>query len=124
MLPDFSFFAIAIPSYRTYTRRAHYVEIVEATAPYKIGVEECYQIASQLDNCTSGKSGVPAAITKGNGAGLIDSIDVKSSGQIVVTPQAKYGIETTDTYILTPIPKEGKLLWSSSGNGVAEGYAN
>ena len=115
---------IAIPSYRTYTRRAHYTEVVEAAGPYKIGVEECYQITNQLDSCTAGKNGVPPAISKGNGAGLIDSIEVNTDGEIIVTPQAKYGIENTDTYQLTPTAKEGKLLWSSGGKGVSDGYAN
>ena len=115
---------IAIPSYRIYTRRAHYTEIIEAAAPYKIGVEECYQFTNQLGHCTAGRNGVPPAISKGSGAGLIQSIDVTENGQIIVTPQSKYGVKNTDTYILTPIKKRGHLLWSSSGNGVAEGYAN
>lgn len=116
--------AIAVPSYQSYTRRAHYTEIIEAAAPYKMGVEECYQITSQLEHCTAGHNGVPPAIEKGNGADLIGSIEVKELGQIIVTPQAKYGIKTADTYILTPKDKAGQLIWSTSGNGVVEGYAN
>ena len=116
--------AIAIPSYKIYTRRAHYTEIVEATTPYKMGVEECYQITTQLEDCTAGRNGVPPAISKGSGAGLIESINVQKNGKIIVTPQSKYGIKNTDTYVLTPIKKRGTLLWSSSGKGVAEGYAN
>lgn len=116
--------AIAIPSYRTYTRRAHYTEVVQAAAPYKIGIEECYQISSALKSCLAGQNGVPPAITKGHGAGLIQSIEVTDNGQITITPEAKYGIETKDTYILTPDPKQGKLIWTMSGGGVAAGYAN
>ncbi len=116
--------AIAIPSYRTYTRRAHYTEVVQAAAPYKIRVEECYQISGQLDSCVGGQNGVPPAVTKGNGVGLIESIEITDNGEIVVTPQAKYGIETKDTYILSPTPKEGKLIWTASGGGVSAGYAN
>ena len=69
---------IAIPSYRTYTRRAHYTEIVQATAPYKLGVEECYQITSDLSGCSAGDNGVPSAITAGSRKGLVDSVDVKT----------------------------------------------
>ncbi len=36
--------AIAIPSYQNYTRRAYYSEVVQASAPYKLGVTECFQI--------------------------------------------------------------------------------
>lgn len=116
--------AIAIPSYRTYTRRAHYTEVVQAAAPYKIGVEECFQITDDLANCTDGNNGVPDSIPSGSGSGLIDSIEVKDNGMIVITPQAKFGIETKDNYILTPTPQQGKLVWTTSGGGVAAGYAD
>jgi type IV pilus assembly protein PilA len=116
--------AIAIPSYRTYTRRAHYTEVVQATGPYKVGVEECYQITGDLANCTDGNNGVPTGVTSGGGSGLVDSIVVKDNGVIVITPQAKYGIEPSDNYLLTPTPQQGKLVWTASGGGVAAGYAD
>ncbi len=116
--------AIAIPSYRNYTRRAHYTEIVQATAPYKIGVEECFQINTDLKNCIANTNGIPPAILTGEGAGLVDSISVQNNGQILVTPKDKYGITSNDTYILTPEPKNGSLLWVSGGGGVEAGYAN
>lgn len=117
--------AIAIPSYRTYTRRAHYTEIVQATETYKLGVEECYQITGDLANCTDGNDGVPPGVPAGsNNSGLIDSIVVKDNGVIVVTPQSKYGIEPTENYLLTPTPQQGKLVWTASGGGVAAGYAD
>ena len=116
--------AIAIPSYRNYTRRAHYTEVVQAAAPYKIGIAECYQISGALKSCLAGQNGVPPAIAQGNGAGLIESIKVTHKGQIIITPQAKYGITAQDTYILTPTPQKGKLIWRVSGGGVAAGYAN
>ena len=47
--------AIAIPSYQNYTRRAHYTEIVQATEPYKLGVQECYQMEGALDQCIRGR---------------------------------------------------------------------
>ena len=115
--------AIAIPSYRTYTRRAHYTEIVQATAPYKLGVEECYQVTSELPDCSAGNNGVPAAITRDSGSGLISSIDVQN-GIITITPREKYGIETKDTYLLTPTIEQGRLIWNASGGGVAAGYAD
>lgn len=116
--------AIAIPSYQNYTRRAHYAEIVQATAPYKLGVQECYQTTGSLDNCSNGQNGVPNGISDGNGAGLIDSIDVATGGIITVTPQAKFGIASNDTYILTPTETNNTLIWSTSGQGVLDGYAS
>ena len=116
--------AIAIPSYQTYTKRAHYTEVVQATAPYKIGVEECYQISGELSDCIAGQNGVPPAITEENNGGLIKSISVAEGGQITITPQSKYGIDEKDTYTLTPTISGGKLIWATSGGGVAAGYAN
>lgn len=112
---------VAIPSYQNYTRRAHYTEVVSATAPYKIGVEECFQVDGDLNNCTAGQNGVPAAIS--SGSGLIASIDVPALGVILVTPQEKYGIKSSDTYILTPEITNGVLAWQASGGGVDAGYA-
>jgi len=116
--------AIAIPSYQTYTRRAHYAEVIQAAAPYKIGVQECFQVTSNLNDCHAGENGVPAAIAAGAGSGLIDAINLAANSAIVVTPRQKYGITAQDTYVLTPVIEHGALVWESSGGGVAAGYAN
>lgn len=116
--------AIAVPSYQSYTRKAHFTEIVQATSPYKIGVEECYQIIGDITACQPGKNGVPKNIDVGTGPGLIDSIIVGDSGKITVTPRNLYGIKPSDTYILTPTISNDRLNWNSSGGGVDEGYAD
>lgn len=116
--------AIAIPSYQNYTRRAHYTEVVGAAAPFKVGVEECYQTFGFLDNCQAGLNGVPANIESGQGAGSVNSVIVGSSAEITVTPENKNGIKPEDTYILTPDIENGVLIWKSSGGGVEAGYAN
>lgn len=115
--------AIAIPSYQKYTRRAHYTEIVQAVAPFKLGIEECFQVTDDLKNCQPGKNGVPVSIIAGEGIGLVDNIIVGNSGIITVTPRDLYGIKAKDSYILTPIVKNNQLVWISSGGGVEEGYA-
>ncbi|HBC71227.1 MAG TPA: pilus assembly protein PilA [Coxiellaceae bacterium] len=115
--------AVAIPSYQKYTRKAHYTEIVQATAPFKLGIEECFQLIDDLKSCQPGKNGVPKNIASGDGTSLVDSILVVD-GVITVTPRDQYGIKPTDTYILTPAVKNNQLTWKSSGGGVDEGYAN
>lgn len=115
--------AIAIPSYHRYTRRAYYTEIVQASSPYKLGVEECYLLTGQLNDCSAGTNGVPPAIMPVNSAGLVDSITIENNGVIVVTPKNKYGISAKDTYILTPTDQQGTLSWHSGGGGVNAGYA-
>ncbi len=116
--------AIAIPSYKAYTRRAHFTEVVQAAAPFKIGVEECFQVTNNLSECQAGKNGVPPAIISGNGSGLVNSVAVTGNGVITITPRNKYGITEKNTYILTPTTRHGVLTWNSGGGAVAEGYAN
>lgn len=116
--------AIAIPSYQNYTRRAHYAEVVQATEPYKLGVQECFQTTGALDSCVAGQHDVPNAIPTGKGPDLVDSVEVAVDGVITVTPKNLYGITTSDIYILTPTITNDTLTWASSGQGVANGYAN
>lgn len=112
--------AIAVPSYLNYTRRAYYSEVVNATAPYKVGVTECYQNTSDLTQCAAGSNNIPAALTSATGA--VASLAV-ANGVITVTPVAAHGIVATDTYILTPTVVNNTLIWASSGGGVTNGYA-
>lgn len=116
--------AIAIPSYHVYTRRAHYTEIVQAAAPYKLGVEECFHVTGALDDCENGKHGVPPAVAAGTGAGLVDSVSVDKTGTITISPKEKYGIKGNDIYMLVPSISNGSLIWTSGGAGVESGYAN
>lgn len=116
--------AVGIPSYQSYTRKAHYTEIVQASAPYKLGVEECYQVNGSLDVCQAGTNGVPQNIAAGSGVGLVDSIIISDGAVITITPKNQFGIKDTDTYILTPTVQSNQLVWAASGGGVTNGYAN
>jgi type IV pilus assembly protein PilA len=115
--------AIAIPSYQDYTRRAAYSEVVNQTAPYKVGVMSCYHLLGTFSGCNAGSNDIPAVIS--NGTGLVASLTV-TDGVITVTPHEQKGISANDTYILTPqLPGEGSnaVTWQSSGGGVEKGYA-
>jgi prepilin-type N-terminal cleavage/methylation domain-containing protein len=112
--------AVAIPSYQNYTRRSYFSEVVQATAPYRVGVGECVQDTGGLTGCNAGSNHVPAAITSAVGA--VASLSV-AAGVITVTPVADHGIIATDTYILTPTNSSGTLTWAASGGGVTNGYA-
>ena len=117
--------AIAVPAYQNYTIRARYTEVVQATQPFKLGVEECFQATGDLNNCDAGLNGVPPAITTGQygSTAQVDTVGV-TDGIVTVTPRAANGIIATDTYILTPTPRSaGNLTWASSGGGVTKGWA-
>jgi type IV pilus assembly protein PilA len=110
--------SIVLPSYQRYTQRAHFSEIVQAVAPYKIGVEECYQITNSLSNCKTGQGGMPDAITRG--AGLVKTLHVKS-GVITVVPQEKSGIKSSDTLKLIPKIQYNHITWQQTGGAVDRG---
>ena len=115
--------AIAIPSYQDYTRRATYSEVVNQTAPYKVGVMSCYNLLGTFQGCNAGSNDIPASIS--GGVGLVASLVVQD-GVITVTPNDSKGITALDTYVLTPeLPGAGTnaVTWFSSGGGVDKGYA-
>jgi type IV pilus assembly protein PilA len=112
--------ALAVPSYINYSRRAYYAEIVNDTAPFKLGVAECYQMTGALTGCNGGTNNIPANIT--TTTGNLASMSV-SNGVITATPVAAHGLASTDTYILTPTVVNNVLTWASSGGGVTNGYA-
>lgn len=114
--------AVAMPSYQKYTRRAHYTELVQASSPYKLGIEECFQTFGDLSECKPGENGVPPDKTTPSRS-LVSSIVVSDSGIITLTPQKKFGLTETDTYILTPEVIDEHLHWTTSGGGVDNGYA-
>lgn len=114
--------AIAIPSYNNYMRRAHFTEIIRATAPYKLGVELCFQHTGSLNDCNAGDEGIPHAISSGDHPGLIDTLSV-NAGSIDVTPKNKKGLDASDTYLLTPSIHNHHLSWATSGGAVTKGYA-
>lgn len=113
--------AIALSSYQSYTRRAYYVDVINAVAPYKAAVGVCIQRSGALTGCSAGASGIPAAITVPVSG--VASLSVVN-GVITAVPVAQYGILSSDTYILTPTLSSSGIVWATSGGGVTNGYAS
>ena len=120
--------AIAIPSYQNYTKKARFTEIVQATSPIKLAVEECVTDGSCLSGTTiqgisAGSAGFPSMPTA---SGLLGSMTVSAAGVITATPAAKYGITAADTYVLTPTAAltgaggSANVTWASSGGCLAD----
>ena len=117
--------AVAVPAYQTYTLKAKFTEVVSASEPYKIGVQQCLQdqnvvVASAA--CAAGTQYVPAAIaaTTGNvasvavsAAGVITATAVGTGG---TTPAPVNGL-SAQTYILTPTytVATGQTTWAVTG---------
>ena len=99
--------AVAVPQYQTYTKKAKFTEVVQATQPYKLGVELCYQNNNNdLTNCKPGTADVPADTTKA--AGNVASVTTSTDGKAVITATAVGAAGgavnglSGETYILEP----------------------
>ena len=94
--------AVAVPQYQTYTKKAKFSEVVQATQPYKLGVELCYQNNNNtLTNCKPGTADVPADATVANG--FVAEVKTASDGTAVITAKAIKGNGLNEeTYVLTP----------------------
>lgn len=112
--------AIALPAYQDYTKKAKFTEVVQAVAPFKLGVQDCYASTSDLDVCDAGANGVPPAPAA---YGVVASVGVVDG---VVTATATDGGSPdldASTYVLTPTVVGGTLTWAATGTAVDAGWA-
>ncbi|MEP1447472.1 MAG: prepilin-type N-terminal cleavage/methylation domain-containing protein [Paraglaciecola sp.] len=108
--------AIALPAYQTYTQKARFSEVVNATSGVKTGVEICVQTGVPAD-CT----GVPTTGAAESAAVTSVAITGDASGYIITaTPAAVNGILAADTYILTGVPTNGAVIWTKTGGCVTK----
>jgi type IV pilus assembly protein PilA len=86
---------IAIPNYKTYSKRARFTEIISATEPYKIAVALALQTGIPLAEITNGVHNIPdpPSATKN-----LTAVEVKN-GIITATGSA---LVDSKTYILKP----------------------
>jgi len=116
--------AIAIPSYMDYTKRTYYSELIRATAPYKVGVIQCFNTTGSFSGCSSSTTtnkGIPPSITAPpSETSAINTITV-TNGIITATPNPIGGITPDQNYILTPTANNGVVTWSAAGKGVDDG---
>jgi len=117
--------AIAVPQYQTYTKKAKFTEVVQATQPFKLGVELCYQNNNNdLAVCKPSASATTGADLPKNttaAAGNVASVSISDDGKAVITATA---ISTnglaSETYILTPSAatsgSANALKWDISGS--------
>jgi len=117
--------AIAVPAYQTYTKKARFSEVVSAAAPFKLGVEICFQEQGTLANCNNGSNGVPAATTANvgfvaSGSGTVSGLSA-TAATITMTPTATGGLAATETYTLstTGAVVGQPLVWTKGGGCVA-----
>ncbi len=100
--------AIAVPSYQSYTARAKFTEVVNATAPYKTAVEMCIQANSGKADCEPNTNGIPS---NSAGFGYVKSIETADGA---ITAKGS-GTGLADiTLVLTP--SDGvPVVWTKTG---------
>jgi type IV pilus assembly protein PilA len=116
--------AIAIPNYQTYTKKAKFTEVIQATAPWKIAVEGCFQDRQLTTDCqTMGSNGIPA--TAAASSGYVSSVSVGAGAVITATAISTSGL-AGETFILTPTSvgsaTQGfNLTWGKTGSCTTAG---
>ena len=99
--------AIALPAYQTYTKKAKFTEIIQATSPYKTAVEVCiFKNGSETD-CTAESNGVPS--TDGVTGNYLSSITVTGG---VITATGNSDVDDA-SFTLTPAVSNGAVTWTS-----------
>lgn len=122
--------AIAVPAYQTYTLKARFTEVTNATAPHKIGVEICVQtgacnnagavLVQATGSAARAQTDVP---NDAIATGVVTSVTVAGNGLITATPVAANGIVAADTYTLTPTitPNTSAVTWVRGGGCFTSG---
>lgn len=116
--------AIAIPTYQNYTRRAKFTEVVQATAPYKLGIEMCLHETGNLGSCLAGVNGVPS---DAGPSGYVKSVTTAIVGGNAIITAISQGVDSTEAktgsnYILTgKLQPNGQITWAKGGSCTSNG---
>lgn len=106
---------ISIPSYKHYTIRARFAEVISSTAPFMTAISSALQEGAPLNEITFGQHGIPAAPEPGKNLANLNIVD----GTITATSTATAG---EATYILKP--NEDGSAWKIDGTCVKAGLCN
>lgn len=102
--------SISLPSYKHYTERARFAEVIMATLPYKTAVAIALQEGDPINTLNTGTNGIPDSPTPTKN---LESLIV-NQGTITATATEKAG---GYTYIIKP--DENGSIWEINGTCVA-----
>ena len=115
--------AIALPAYQTYTAKARFSEVVNATSGVKTAIEICYQREAVFTACDEANdSSVSAAVTGAVVGQFVNAVDVvAAANQISIDADAiaGSGLDSND-YILVGQDQNGGVRWVSSGGSCVD----
>jgi|TARA_B110000902_G_scaffold232182_1_gene274982 type IV pilus assembly protein PilA len=105
--------AIALPAYQSYTEKARFTEVTNATVPAKTAVEICVQLGTALTSCnsstTAAPTSIPAAVTAAAG---VPGVSV-TAGVITALKPTDSTITGTGSLTLTPTVTNGAIKWTA-----------
>lgn len=113
--------AIAVPAYQNYTARARFVEVINATAPFKLAVDLCLQDRAPAD-CEGGDPGIPSTLV--NPTANVARVEVLAGANaaVVQATASTGGGLAGETIILTPAGGRGApVTWTRGGTCQAAG---
>lgn len=113
--------AIAVPAYQNYIKKAKFTEVVSATAPIKLAVEECVTdgtcvSGTTVTGITAGSNGFPTMPTT---SGFLQTMVVSAAGEITATGTS---VVDSRTYVITPAVSNAgaggsaKVTWSTNSS--------
>ena len=109
--------AIALPAYQSYTQKARFTEVTNATAAAKSAVEVCAQTVGDLSECVAGDNGIPAkvdAVAKTDTVAGVVGLDIQADGVIVATAYDGMDVPSPGTYTLEPALTNGRVTWTAT----------
>jgi len=122
--------AIAVPQYQSYTLKARFTEVINATSPFKLAVDSCIQRqglvaapAAGATSCAVNNNGVPGAYAAIAGSpGNASAVTVADNGMITATAVGAAGAAVRglqgETYIMVPtVDANGNTTWAVNPAG-------
>lgn len=106
--------SISIPQYVKYTKRAHFTEVVLATAAFKVPAEVAFQLDAPIANLTSGSYGIPPSIDSTNPAVSKHVASVTMVGGKIVATGNSSTVDHNNVgavYTLQAVEKNEGLQW-------------
>lgn len=116
--------AIALPAYQTYTAKAKFTEVVQATQGVKVAMDVCLVSGKDEAGCAADDA-VTSAVAGAAGGQYVSTVAVDAAtGAITATAVSTDGLNGEE-YILTPnIETSGQITWTASGDCGAAGLCN
>lgn len=106
--------AIALPAYQTYTNKAKFSEVINATAAVKSAIEVCTQTKSDLTECDASDSGAVSAAAGAGASGgkYVSDVDVADDTAVITATAVSTDGLNGEVYALEPTFSNGQVTWA------------